>query len=79
MPKCPKCGAEIDHLREFDNVEVSYVFGLDSKGRLCWDDQEILWDTAKIIEVGCPECEAILFKTESEAVAFLKGEPVPAQ
>jgi predicted RNA-binding Zn-ribbon protein involved in translation (DUF1610 family) len=67
MPKCPKCGEEIDHLINycrgwemfaFDGEEYEYIdsFGVDES------------------EYACPECDETLFTDEEEASKFLKRE-----
>jgi len=66
MPKCPKCGKEIDYLTNF--VIEEYKLTIDENGNGyhelvdCDDDYQ------------CPECATILFRDEEKAVKFLKGE-----
>ena len=72
MPKCPKCGEEIEELRNYcEKTATFYVclkngnldYALDSEG----DDYT---------EGGfeCPKCAEELFTSEDDAKAFLAGK-----
>jgi predicted RNA-binding Zn-ribbon protein involved in translation (DUF1610 family) len=67
MPKCPKCGAEIEFLKHYESGEMSshYVDGEDTN--------EIFIADYKTVEYECPECSEVLFKHESDAEEFLLG------
>jgi predicted RNA-binding Zn-ribbon protein involved in translation (DUF1610 family) len=65
MPKCPKCGEEIDHLINyckswekfyFDGEDYNYIDTIST------DENEY----------ACPECDETLFYNEEEAIEFLK-------
>ena len=71
MPKCPKCGKEINKLY---NIQL---------GEMCWEMDEdgeyenrvdlfVQHDETNFWE--CPECNERLFDNEEEAINFLKGE-----
>ena len=75
MPKCPKCGAEIDHLHHFGYYLQKADFWLNGKGEPNYDN----WDDVGSMKEGteeyrCPECDQVLFKNEDEAKKFLKSE-----
>ena len=69
MPKCPKCGCEIDHLIYYVKEYNTYEFRIDSKGYKSYtyidtydkEDEEYL----------CPECEETIATTEEEAEEIL--------
>lgn len=73
MPKCPKCGKEIDHLI-FDGCErMTAKVELNSVDMVDYVD----WDSFGFdenSEYKCPECGAVLFTDEEDAGAFLRGE-----
>ena len=71
MPKCPKCGKEIDYLREFMSEEFKLT--VDENGYVHYDlvDASVL---NRGDEYKCPECGEVLFTDEEEAVKFLKGK-----
>ncbi len=78
MPKCPKCGAEIDHLRCFISGWKEREFKIeDGSGQLGEDDGNFIPSEVNDNTYECPECNKPLFTVEGEAVAFLKGEPAP--
>ena len=70
MPKCPKCGKEIDHLRSFLPI---YDLTVDENGKKHY---EFIEDSPVAIKehYTCPECRTVLFTDEEEAVKFLRGE-----
>ena len=73
MPKCPKCGKEIRALnykvidsgvvRIRENGEIEYElisdYGLEQK---------------EVCDFSCPECDAILFDNEDDALDFLMSD-----
>jgi len=75
MPKCPKCGKEIDYLRDFSPVWQEYKMIIDENGDAHYEfvDDSLPIDTIDD-EYECPECGEVLFTDEEEAVKFLKGE-----
>jgi predicted RNA-binding Zn-ribbon protein involved in translation (DUF1610 family) len=67
MPKCPKCGKEIDHLHY--HVKELARADFDEGGNYWnWDILDTDYDT---VEYCCPECGGVLFTNEDEALAFL--------
>jgi len=58
----------------FEQSWIGYEF--------CLEDGEPLYDPTEedpvVVdqEYCCPECDAVLFRAESEAIKFLKGESV---
>jgi len=76
MPKCPKCGAEIDYLIAYTtNVAEEDIFRVDKSGGVEYDEVGFdYWDTSTTF--SCPECEKILFRREEDAKKFLLGEKV---
>jgi len=66
MPKCPKCGKEIDYLTDF--ILEEYKLTIDENGSAY---HELVNDSD---EYQCPKCAAILFRDEEDAVKFLKSE-----
>jgi hypothetical protein len=72
-PKCPKCGAEIDHLvyyvKELSRAKFWYVDGYSEYSN--WDTIDTDAETA---EYCCPECQEVLFRDEGEAEQFFSGE-----
>ena len=67
--KCPRCGTEIDHLKNWRNGGM--MRSLDSDGSysdedFCPNDNTNYFD--------CPECDKTLFTDEQEAIKFLKGD-----
>jgi len=76
MPKCPKCGEEINELKYVADEIHEYAFYLDNtmpdkapdKARYeetdMWTGDWQVWK--------CPLCDAELFHNEQEAIEFLK-------
>ena len=71
MPKCPKCGEEINYLRDFMLEEFKLT--VDENGYVHYElvDASVL---NRGDEYKCPKCSAVLFRDEKEAVKFLKDE-----
>jgi len=76
MPKCPKCGAEIDYLIAYTtNLAEEDIFRVDKDGNAEYEEVGLdYWDTDT--SFSCPECGKELFHKEEEAIRFLKGEKV---
>ena len=72
MPKCPKCGAEVDCLINIQDVWEEFRFWIDEDGDVNYEDMDS-WD-GDLNEFKCPSCSEVLFEDEGEAEAFLKGE-----
>jgi len=74
MPKCPKCGKEIDYLWNYSAVWEEYKLTI---GRDGYEQYEFIDDSAPVDgiddEYVCPECHEVLFTDEEDAVNFLKG------
>ena len=71
MVKCPKCAANVDHLRAFILHWSEQRFELYSDGCPKYThDKVVMYDPLET-EYNCPECDTTLFKTETEAIAFL--------
>ena len=72
--KCPKCREGINHLVEKAKGILSYSVCLDigkRKGKLFYD-----WEGCEekdSLGFFCPQCKTLLFKSEAEAITFLKG------
>lgn len=76
MPKCPKCGKEIEELICVTEGTAKYLMRLNEKG-----DAEYIFLYAPIEDevYRCPECDAKLFDTPDEAIRFLTEEMKVAQ
>ena len=64
---CPKCNKEITSLRNIVTGSMEYYLSLNAQG-------DIQYETGETDEYRCPECDEVLFTSETEAIAFLKGE-----
>jgi len=70
MAQCPKCGKEIDYLRNYSQSTGHFIVTLTKNGFLDYEhDSDSDYDTGVFC---CPECDEELFSTEKEALAFLK-------
>ena len=74
MPRCPKCGKEIDHLVDYSPVWEEYELRVDTNGNVHWEfmNNSVPMD-AKDDEYECPECHKVLFTDAEDAINFLKG------
>jgi predicted RNA-binding Zn-ribbon protein involved in translation (DUF1610 family) len=76
MPKCPKCGKEIDYLNYVESGEMVWRFSvlkLNRKIEENWEQDEFYSDgSGGYFE--CPECGETLFNNEDEAKKFLSVE-----
>jgi len=66
MPRCPKCGAEINSL---DVKALTIMRFFMHLGEPCYEPTEAQPEDTRFY---CPECGAVLFTSEEEAVKFLK-------
>lgn len=75
MPKCPKCGKEIDYLKDYFPVWQEYNMRINENGEEYYEfvDDSIPMDEMND-EFECPECCEILFRNHDDAVKFLRGE-----
>lgn len=72
MPKCHKCGEEIDELLARGSTPIDRKFTVSSDGSLNWGEAEGYDEVFE--EYACPECGEALFRDQSKAIAFLKGD-----
>ena len=72
MPKCPNCGAELDHLDSYLAAALAHTH-VDEHGNAQWVREE-LGEEVNTEEYVCPYCGKSLFHTEADAIAFLRGE-----
>lgn len=70
---CPKCDKEITSLRNIITGSIEYHLSLDIQGDVDYETREFHPD-GDIDEHRCPECDEILFTSDTKAIAFLKGE-----
>lgn len=74
MPKCTKCNREINSLDSTRTGTLYYNVSLDKQGDLQYIQVDFGYnDAVDINEYLCPECNEVLFTSELEAIAFLKG------
>jgi hypothetical protein len=67
---CPKCKKEMNSLKISADVEITAYLSLDKDGYLDFEEDERGdWENT---EYYCSECGETLFKTEEEAISFLK-------
>jgi len=68
MPKCPKCGKEIDFLK-------NYVYKCTNEYIFDGDRYEFVGVIeGDYEEYRCPECGYRIAETEIDAIRFLRGE-----
>ncbi len=74
MPKCPQCGTEVDCLRNYSLHWTEHRFTVSADGLPSYapSDNIVMSDTQEN-EYVCPKCDATLFKSEAEALAFMKS------
>ena len=74
MAKCPKCGKEIDYLRDFSPVWQEFKAFIGKNGSLDFETagNECPMDS-RDDEYVCPECQEVLFIDYQQAENFLKG------
>ncbi|MFQ5827099.1 MAG: hypothetical protein ACE5IA_07055 [Dehalococcoidia bacterium] len=73
MAKCPKCGAEIANLRNFTLHWTEYCFEVREDGSPSYTTDSVCFSDPVESEYVCPGCHEVLFKSEPEAIGFLKG------
>jgi predicted RNA-binding Zn-ribbon protein involved in translation (DUF1610 family) len=66
MPKCPRCGKEIDHLLVHSRAIMEYDYSI-KQGFKYLDTLEEDFES-----FYCPKCNEELFDNEDEAFEFLK-------
>jgi len=76
VPKCPKCSAEIDHLKNTTTEQQTYDF---YPNEVTGGPYYELQDTEGAGDrhdspFSCPVCGEELFHDETPALAFLRGE-----
>ena len=76
MPKCPKCGKEIEELICVTEETAEYLMTPTENGKA---DYIPLYARIKSEVYRCPECDAKLFDTPDEAIRFLTEEMKVAQ
>lgn len=71
MPKCPKCGRNIDYLRySAYELQKANFYVTDTNAE--YSNRDSLGVTyPDTIEYSCPECDEVLFVDEEEAKKFL--------
>jgi hypothetical protein len=74
MPKCPKCGEEIDHLHYYAYELQKADFDVFDNGDFEYNSWDSLCDVKGEPEYCCPECSATLFRSQDEAIKFLKPQ-----
>jgi len=74
MPRCPRCGKEIDYLYNYSAVWIEYKLTIGIGG---YEQYELMDDPVPIgdrdDEYVCPECREVLFTSAEDAINFLKG------
>ena len=75
MPECPKCGKEIDNLREWDKVWRGFHFSIGENGYPSYEELDDYPECGEN-EWECPECATTLFYAEERAIEFLKGQTI---
>lgn len=74
MAKCPKCGKEIDYLRDFSPAWQEFRATIGQDGYMSFepmDNYEVM--DREDDEYECPECTRVLFTDQVQAENFLKG------
>jgi len=71
MSTCPKCGADIDHLKHYSPVEEVFIFRVEN-GEADYESVDFL----PLLQEGdweCPVCNVVLTHDEQSAIALLGG------
>ena len=71
MGVCPKCGAEIDFLKNSITMLENYRYTMDNEGKLQYDYEKGMYDQKETFD--CPVCGEHLFTNEENALKFLKN------
>jgi predicted RNA-binding Zn-ribbon protein involved in translation (DUF1610 family) len=77
MPRCPRCGKEIDSILNVQSGYMEYVLKIDKKnGDYDYQSSNDGFTTDDSLnDFCCPECHLSLFPdSEEDAIAFLRGE-----
>ena len=77
MPKCFRCGEEIERLVKVLQTEVSFEMTLNKLGQPFYGERINDPENPRDPNYGryqCPACGEDLYYTEEQAVGFLKGE-----
>lgn len=76
MPKCPKCGREIDTLLNYETGCQTTEVKTDKDGELQWNVTSFNSDKDDndLDKFLCPLCFEALFTDADEVIEFLKGE-----
>lgn len=73
MPKCPKCGAEIDYLIADRLTHIYQEVSLNDEGDLEYGDyNDGSAEDDEKEKFYCPECNALISPSYNGAVKFLK-------
>jgi len=68
LVKCPKCGAEINYLVNWQSTLTKHLFDGSDYSK---QDEEI---TDGVNDYQCPRCDKVLFTNDEDARKFLRGE-----
>jgi hypothetical protein len=71
MPKCPKCGKEIDYLYCYAYKLEKARFYISSNNRTKYSNWKGICRGDLVYD--CPKCGELLFASEEEAEKFLRG------
>ena len=73
MSKCPQCKDNITHLIHSARIVAIWQFSLDDNGNADYSTSELMDEPGENQQWECPECSAVLFENEKDAVIFLRG------
>ena len=73
MPKCPKCGEEIETLIAWIPKEDRCNVSLNHDNTLDYESTDII-EGKGATEYACPLCNEVIFRNDIDAENFLKGE-----
>lgn len=71
-PRCPKCNAELEWLKNYSSGENYYCVQLDGDN-LRYEEEEFQPDN-KVNDYEYPQCSEVLFTDEDKVLKFLRGE-----
>ena len=74
--RCPKCGKEIDYLKNYQPATMVYTLTLDRSGNRSYYPGDTFPNNDDDGTYECPECNAELAYNEEDALAFLRGEGI---
>ena len=80
MPECPLCGTAINHLDMYEEAEVKYNLGCDTRGEPTFVQLDLIMGDGRQ-RAECPQCHEELFDHQDKAARWLAGlgEWVPIQ